>query len=135
MHLFRDAKHMPSCGLSVHWTDATVEDGDNCTIMQTPVILRAAYRADSFGHLMRDNVQALVELPLLFGLQPENFTWAVWAPATSEKEAPNLQLVHHYEPWYSKFAAIPWQSFVARFRGELTLRSSNRGATPMECRM
>ena len=45
-----------------------------------PVHLRHEYPfgTQSIGHLIRDNFQALVEIPLNFGMNASRFTWASW---------------------------------------------------------
>ena len=40
-----------------------------------PLHLRGAMNTYSLGHLLRDNLMALVDLPLRFGRDPVDFDW------------------------------------------------------------
>lgn len=40
-----------------------------------PLHLRATYNPMSIGHLLRDNIQYLIDLPLRFGRDPTTFDW------------------------------------------------------------
>ena len=40
-----------------------------------PLHLRGTMNTHSFGHLLRDNLMALVDLPLRFGRDPVDFDW------------------------------------------------------------
>ena len=40
-----------------------------------PLHLRGTMNTHSFGHLLRDNLMALVDLPLRFGRDPADFDW------------------------------------------------------------
>ena len=92
---------------------------DSVAPVTTPIILRGSFRSGSFGHLVRDNMQALVELPLLFRASPEDYTWVVWAKGErgAEPALPDVHLAAHYVPWISSHPPQHWQQVLAEREG------------------
>lgn len=56
---------------------------EEVAIFERPLHLRAPYHTVSLGHLIRDNLQFLVELPVRFGREPTDFDWVRCLPRTS----------------------------------------------------
>lgn len=48
---------------------------DEVVTLRQPLHLRTPYNTGSIGHLLRDNLQFLVDLPLRFGRDPIEFDW------------------------------------------------------------
>jgi hypothetical protein len=68
----------------------------------------------SYGQWVRDVWQPLVELPMLFGLAPQNMTW-LQGPAPFKS---NLQLVSsHYYNLISNISPVRWDTLTARIQG------------------
>lgn len=44
-------------------------------VVTRPLHLRAPYNTKSLGHLIRDNLQFLIDLPIRFGRDPADFDW------------------------------------------------------------
>lgn len=48
---------------------------EEVAVFAQPLHLRAPYNTVSLGHLIRDNLQFLVDLPIRFGREPAEFDW------------------------------------------------------------
>ena len=54
-----------------------------------PLHLRSPYNTKSIGHLLRDNLQFLVDLPLRFGRDPVEFDWVRHPPDPNHPRPPS----------------------------------------------
>lgn len=64
--------------------------------------LRTILNLDSLGHFLRDNVMPLVDVPLRFGLDPQDFVW-IMCPSGDvgqwETMTHDIPMLEHYKSW------------------------------------
>lgn len=72
---------------------------DEVVAYEQPLHLRSTMNTRSIGHLLRDNLHALVDLPLRFGRDPVAFDWV---RAAAWLAVPVIQQHTHLDAAYSR---------------------------------
>ena len=70
----------------------------------------------SFGHLIADNMRALVELPTVFNSEPEAWSWVLWTASSD-----HLRVTHHYRTWISDQNITTWTDLLSEHQGAVIL--------------
>eukprot|EP00892_Ulva_mutabilis_P012436 jgi/Ulvmu1/9565/UM053_0054.1 len=80
---------------------------------KTPLHLRAPFHTKSISHLLRDNLQFLVDLPLRFGRDPTAFDWVRWEAAAQWTEwEDESETEKHYRGLFNNRPSVTWQQVI-----------------------
>eukprot|EP00892_Ulva_mutabilis_P006239 jgi/Ulvmu1/3988/UM183_0007.1 len=78
-----------------------------------PLHLRATMNTRSIGHLLRDNLAALIDLPIRFGRDPVDFDWVRWE---SDNKRSKWRREHntakHYRGLLNNRPSVTWQEVL-----------------------
>eukprot|EP00892_Ulva_mutabilis_P002582 jgi/Ulvmu1/12324/UM089_0008.1 len=78
-----------------------------------PLHLRALMNTKSIGHLLRDNLSALIDLPIRFGRDPIAFDWVRWE---SQQEFSSWEVeantAIHYRGLLNNRPSVTWQEVL-----------------------
>eukprot|EP00892_Ulva_mutabilis_P012456 jgi/Ulvmu1/9583/UM054_0013.1 len=78
-----------------------------------PLHLRGAMNTRSIGHLLRDNLMGLVDLPMRFGRDPVDFDWVRWeSEATRSKWRKEHHTAKHYRGLLNKRPSVTWEEVL-----------------------
>ena len=104
----------PDNDFSMEWSSQLPpRESETCRV-SIPVHLRQEWPigTKSIGHLLRDNYQQLVTVPMQFGLTAASFSWVSW-PRTIGPRATELTHVQQaYSSWLSAHPPFKWQGLV-----------------------
>lgn len=79
-----------------------------------PVHLRSPHRPSSFGHLLRDNFEGLVEITQKLNRVPHTYTWVRWPSDSSHVRGVDSPTgaMKHYFSWVSETASQSWNDVL-----------------------
>ena len=95
-------------------TAAPTLDAAAVVAVEHPVHARVHMKPDSFGHVLRDTFQWLVDVPERFGVPHRNVQWLRW-PSALERFAcwqDAGPVVQHYYEWVSDVPSASFTHFV-----------------------
>eukprot|EP00892_Ulva_mutabilis_P012437 jgi/Ulvmu1/9566/UM053_0055.1 len=78
-----------------------------------PLHLRAPYHPQSMGHLLRDNLQYMIDLPLRFGRDPTEFDWVRWSSQMNWSEwEEETTTAAHYRGLHNNRPSLLWDDVL-----------------------
>eukprot|EP00892_Ulva_mutabilis_P012438 jgi/Ulvmu1/9567/UM053_0056.1 len=88
---------------------------EQVAVFERPLHLRSPYHPKSIGHLLRDNLQFLIDLPLRFGRDPIEFDWVRWEANTPWTEwEDEVKTAKHYRGLLNNRPSITWKPLLDR---------------------
>jgi hypothetical protein len=104
--------------LSWHDEATRLPDAEATRAVSAAYHLRSPFMpTNSFGHLMRDNYEPIVNIELKLGVNPKDFTW-VMVPSqhfslhqrVSRRIPPSMTLSTHYTQWFMDKQIVMWRT-------------------------
>lgn len=100
--------------ISMRWSSGPPPLAAQTCRVSVPVHLRQEYRIGtaSIGHLLRDNYQALVTIPMQFGLTAASFSWVSWPRTKGQRTRELTHVQEKYNSWISMHPPYKWPGLV-----------------------
>jgi hypothetical protein len=103
-------------GFTVRFNSSTPPPANATCDVVLPVHLRHEwpFGTQSIGHLIRDNLQALVEVPLQFGLNSAGFSWVTWPREAGNRPHELTHVMCKYSRLVSARPSFKWGQMVEK---------------------
>lgn len=103
---------------SIRWSSRSPPPAKATCRVSVPVHLRQEFPlgANSIGHLIRDNYEALMTIAMRFGLSPSYFSWVTWPRKKGNRAGYLSHVREKYNGWLSMHPAYVWEGLVSACR-------------------
>lgn len=97
----------------VMWVPGGVPpEGSGVCVVAEPTHIRSPKRLRSFGHMLRDNMAALLAVPERLGVDAERYTWLQWP--TGEAGSIDDKVYQKYKGWVGDIETLTWEAQLAK---------------------